>query len=74
MKRFTGRKEDVYMVLSFYFNPRFPRGSDRLCRVPSARLLAYFNPRSPRWERQRLHGRPTDAQGISIHAPREGSD
>ena len=43
------------------------------CR-PSAGCLCYFNPRSPCGERPAGETGPTGPKGISIHAPRAGSD
>ena len=56
-----------------HFNPRSPHGE----RPPAAslpRLLVDFNPRSPHGER-RFHQQDFHVRvGISIHAPRTGSD
>ena len=55
------------------FNPRSPHGE----RPPSAAGFSgwgYFNPRSPHGERQHLPIRSVPLAGISIHAPRTGSD
>ena len=40
----------------------------------AAFICSYFNPRSPRGERLHVPDFDIDTQGISIHAPREGSD
>ena len=47
MKRFTGKKEDVYMVLSFYFNPRSPRG-ERLSGFLREIFVHYISIHAPR--------------------------
>ena len=59
--------------LSFYFYPRSPRGERPSCgTIPPS--TTDFYPRSPRGERRAwCAGRPGSG-GISIHAPREGSD
>ena len=56
------------------FNPRSPDG-ERLGNADMAsHHITYFNPRSPDGERPSYHmGEPT-GMGISIHAPRMGSD
>ena len=57
----------------FDFNPRSPCG-ERPYPPPSALSATDFNPRSPCGER---HGQPGGwerSAGISIHAPRVGSD
>ena len=56
------------------FNPRSPCGERR---NPQCRLrwsICYFNPRSPCGERQKRVVAFVDADDISIHAPRVGSD
>ena len=56
-----------------YFNPRSPGGErpdSCACPWPSR----YFNPRSPGGERLDAGARVVDGDGISIHAPRVGSD
>ena len=56
-----------------YFYPRSPRGERRLSCTgwsPSR----YFYPRSPRGERHTAPSAALMSTGISIHAPREGSD
>ena len=56
-----------------YFNPRSPCGERRAARRKKTRK-PYFNPRSPCGERlARNHGQRA-LRGISIHAPRAGSD
>ena len=54
------------------FNPRSPRGERQVSSLLDARP-ASFNPRSPRGER-RTGGANLGAFGVSIHAPRAGSD
>ena len=54
------------------FNPRSPRG-ERRRRLDDVGDVRHFNPRSPRGERLRGEGQE-DADRISIHAPRVGSD
>ena len=56
------------------FNPRSPCGERR--RVSRCNKYGgdYFNPRSPCGERQQLHQGQRRVVGISIHAPRVGSD
>ena len=56
------------------FNPRSPHG-ERLCQHQIPIQRANFNPRSPHGERRAwCLRRVRDAVGISIHAPRTGSD
>ena len=55
------------------FNPRSPRGERRNPRTIRAGHLS-FNPRSPRGERRRHERDERDQWGVSIHAPRVGSD
>ena len=55
------------------FYPRSPRG-ERPERAFVGRLRADFYPRSPRGERLRQGQERGSLPGISIHAPREGSD
>ena len=57
---------------AFDFNPRSPHG-ERPCTATIATFSAYFNPRSPHGERRVLLG-AVRLRGISIHAPRTGSD
>jgi len=55
------------------FNPRSPR-RERQSTVETKRLITYcFNPRSPRRERH-CAAYLNEYSGVSIHAPREGSD
>ena len=56
-----------------YFNPRSPHGERQ---APSVSFLpgTYFNPRSPHGERQHEIFLVLLFGGISIHAPRTGSD
>ena len=57
-----------------YFNPRSPHG-ERLVIPPSIVLPPFhFNPRSPHGERPVLRVKLPPCDGISIHAPRTGSD
>ena len=49
------------------------RGATRSSRF-DGQCLYYFYPRSPRGERPGIPGHWTQADSISIHAPREGSD
>ena len=58
---------------SRYFNPRSPHG-ERRDDWKKLFAKAYFNPRSPHGERPRQRVTPPNAKGISIHAPRTGSD
>ena len=55
------------------FNPRSPHG-ERQGRKPSRLPPRYFNPRSPHGERQSQCLGDCVSRGISIHAPRTGSD
>ena len=55
------------------FNPRSPHG-ERLTIIRSTRHRNNFNPRSPHGERQGSAPRSGGTFGISIHAPRMGSD
>ena len=57
----------------YNFNPRSPRGERRSWRSLQA-TFSDFNPRSPRGERPRARCKILERGGISIHAPREGSD
>ena len=59
--------------LDYDFNPRSPCG-ERRCLQRYAEERRYFNPRSPCGERQGRGACPGWPQGISIHAPRAGSD
>ena len=56
-----------------YFNPRSPHG-ERPSLLPVSLRRWYFNPRSPHGERLRRRARGDCRGGISIHAPRTGSD
>ena len=60
--------------MSHYFNPRSPCGERHPAVAGSYVDPAYFNPRSPCGERQLLLARRSTSPGISIHAPRVGSD
>ena len=55
------------------FNPRSPCGERRKLFIVLGRHID-FNPRSPCGERRELFPRPFCQAGISIHAPRVGSD
>ena len=55
------------------FNPRSPHG-ERHSPPRKWRVERYFNPRSPHGERQQGYPVPSWRTGISIHAPRMGSD
>ena len=55
------------------FNPRSPWG-ERLKSLPVLPWTRYFNPRSPWGERRCFHIHKMSDNGISIHAPRGGSD
>ena len=56
-----------------YFYPRSPRG-ERPSRPGRLRAPPYFYPRSPRGERHQPGNPGFLPHGISIHAPRVGSD
>ena len=57
-----------------HFNSRSPHGERRCPPSGRAPVLIYFNSRSPHGERQRPRRDVHHHQGISIHAPRTGSD
>ena len=57
-----------------HFNPRSPDGERPGPCHPAACSSRYFNPRSPDGERRRQPRRQPRPLGISIHAPRMGSD
>ena len=57
-----------------YFNPRSPRGERLTYKIHCNKAIINFNPRSPRGERHIYSARGVMPSGISIHAPREGSD
>ena len=57
-----------------HFNPRSPDGERLFLVFCSAYSSSHFNPRSPDGERPPRSTRGTGAAGISIHAPRMGSD
>ena len=66
------------MFPSYYGNWRFQstlpaRGATPYIPVSKCTYLD-FNPRSPHGERPRQRVTPPNAKGISIHAPRTGSD
>ena len=56
------------------FNPRSPHGERLPKRCAAPVLISYFNPRSPHGERQVPFFNTHRTFGISIHAPRMGSD
>ena len=56
------------------FNPRSPHGERRATGQGAAADAPDFNPRSPHGERLTGFPTPLAALGISIHAPRTGSD
>ena len=56
------------------FYPRSPRGERRCSGRFDGQCLYYFYPRSPRGERPYDLVTSAWEEGISIHAPREGSD
>ena len=56
-----------------HFNPRSPHG-ERLKNSGYMPCLIYFNPRSPHGERRARNALDRLIHGISIHAPRTGSD
>ena len=58
---------------NFNFNPRSPCG-ERLFRRTGKKARKHFNPRSPCGERRQEQQRTFHGMGISIHAPRAGSD
>ena len=71
----VGSDQLVHGVFSLCsnFNPRSPCGERRRCGCLLS-LLCDFNPRSPCGERPHAQGPGPDGGGISIHAPRVGSD
>ena len=72
-----GERRSIFMVskhTSMNFNPRSPHG-ERLHPPLLAYNRHHFNPRSPHGERRApASGRGRRCSGISIHAPRTGSD
>ena len=56
------------------FNPRSPHGERPAGSPPAMVSASYFNPRSPHGERHSSAPANTSPPGISIHAPRTGSD
>ena len=62
------------MVSASYFNPRSPHGERPAGSPPAMVSASYFNPRSPHGERHSSAPANTSPPGISIHAPRTGSD
>ena len=70
----SDRLHEAQQVRPVGFQSTLPARGATFRNVSSIYLKRYFNPRSPQGERPRLerrHGRPA---GISIHAPRRGSD
>ena len=65
---------DMYQKTEKYFNPRSPRGERQCGAVVRGRARRNFNPRSPRGERLDFYWPALANIGISIHAPRGGSD
>ena len=59
---------------SRYFNPRSPHGERRQYLQSVLRRMPHFNPRSPHGERRVPPRVAAAGSGISIHAPRTGSD
>ena len=57
-----------------HFNPRPPRGGRPFRHRAGASRPRHFNPRPPRGGRHDAIGLRPHAEGISIHAPREGGD
>ena len=57
-----------------HFNPRSPCGERRSVCVPDWLNSSHFNPRSPCGERPGRERAGGQGRGISIHAPRVGSD
>ena len=57
-----------------HFNPRSPHGERRITPARPPAPAPDFNPRSPHGERQGLPFTGDCVGGISIHAPRTGSD
>ena len=56
------------------FNPRSPHGERHLRHCQLSLLYGDFNPRSPHGERRGQNLTTNPSAGISIHAPRTGSD
>ena len=67
-------KQCVYSRLRPDFNPRSPDGERRDGIISTGLNRSYFNPRSPDGERLADGASRCRAVGISIHAPRMGSD
>ncbi len=57
-----------------YFNPRSPHGERQSAPASPGKTSPYFNPRSPHGERLNSMRNMEQESGISIHAPRTGSD
>ena len=56
------------------FQSTLPARGATGCKFPSTNCYGYFNPRSPHGERRRHGDLQARQNGISIHAPRTGSD
>ena len=71
----TGSDAAIWGIFQpfLYFNPRSPHG-ERLAPATANGWTAYFNPRSPHGERPFMFCCTAGCRGISIHAPRTGSD
>ncbi len=70
-ERHNGRL--LYAAEHLHFNPRSPHG-ERPTFQRGDTGFQHFNPRSPHGERRFRDGSHLSAWGISIHAPRTGSD
>ena len=70
-RRVKGHKK---IIGKYNFNPRSPCGERPHCRSFSELLKNHFNPRSPCGERRDNPVEVGRVVGISIHAPRAGSD
>ena len=56
------------------FQSTLPVRGATVCGVKLHQIIRHFNPRSPCGERRELGRDPREVFGISIHAPRAGSD
>ena len=65
---------DIKSVLKLGFQSTLPARGATLIILVTWGLQQYFNPRSPHGERRYLRHNKTSGNGISIHAPRTGSD
>ena len=68
----TGAQIAIYIKF-FNFNPRSPRG-ERQCGKPTPKSCIRFQSTLPARGATAVWRRGSDGAGISIHAPREGSD